>query len=126
MPRHRQKGGQREKQQEQGRGNTPGTGNTPRRDYADGQDGSQKEERGQDGSQKEERAEERKDTERTQAKAVSEKNKTQSVATVAVAAALKDKAEERGGEEGEGGKEGTVEERWPRVRVRLKEYEAAV
>jgi hypothetical protein len=64
----------------------------------------------------------------TEAKAVSEKNKTESVAAVAVAAALKDKAEQRGGEEEEGGKQGTVEtsERSPRVRVRLKEYEAAV
>jgi ankyrin repeat protein len=61
----------------------------PRRDAADGQDGSQMEEH----------TEEQKDTQRTEAKAVSEKNKTESVAAVAVAAALKDKAQERGGEE---------------------------
>jgi interleukin-1 receptor-associated kinase 4 len=61
----------------------------PRRDAADVQDGSQKEEH----------AEEQKDTERTEAKAVSEK-KTANVAAVAVAAAHTDKAEERGGGEG--------------------------
>jgi hypothetical protein len=72
-----------------------------RRDAADGQDGSQMEEH----------AEEQKDTERTEAKSVAEKNKTESVAAIAVevAATLKDKAEERGGQEEEGEKQGTVE-----------------
>jgi hypothetical protein len=55
-----------------------------RRDAADGQDGSPKEEH----------AEEQKETERTEAKAVSEKNKTANVAAVAVAAALAEEEEE--------------------------------
>ncbi len=70
-----------------------------RRDAADGQDGSQKEEH----------AEEQKDTERTEAKAVSEQNKTSNVAAVAVAAALKDKAEVGGGKVEERGKQGAAE-----------------
>ena len=74
-------------------------GKERRRDAADGQDGSQKEEH----------AEEQKDTEGTEATAVPEKNKTESVAAVAVAAALKDKVEERGWGEEEGGKQGTAE-----------------
>jgi hypothetical protein len=55
-----------------------------RRDAADGQDGNQKEEH----------AEEQKHSERTEAKAVSEKNKTESVAAVAVEAALAEQEEE--------------------------------
>ncbi len=64
---------------------------------------------GQDGSQKEEHAEEQKDTERTEAKAVSEKKKPDILVAVAVAAALKDKVEERGDKEEEGGKQGAAE-----------------
>ncbi len=56
--------------------------------------------RRQDGSQKEEHVEEE-GTERTETKTVSEKNKTESVPMVAVTAALKDKVEEKGGEEEE-------------------------
>jgi len=61
-------------------------GKERRRDAADGPDGSQKDEH----------AEEQKDTERTEAKAVSdsEKNKTESVAAVAVVAALAEEEEE--------------------------------
>ncbi len=70
-----------------------------RRDAADGQDGSQKEEH----------AEEQKDTARTETEAVSGKNKTESVAAVAVATTLKDKATERGGQEEDGSKQETVE-----------------
>jgi hypothetical protein len=54
-------------------------------------------------------AEEQKDAERTEAKAVSEKKKTAHVAVVAVAAALKDTVEVRGGEEEGGGKQGAAE-----------------
>jgi hypothetical protein len=69
-----------------------------RRDAADGQHGSQKEEH----------AEGQKDTERTEETAVPEK-KTANVAAVAVASALKDKVEVRGGKEEEGCKQEAAE-----------------
>jgi hypothetical protein len=77
-------------------------GKDRRRDAADGQDGSQKKKH----------TVEQKDTERTEAKAVYEKKQPANVAAVAVAAvaaALKDKVEERVGKEEEGGKQGAAE-----------------
>ena len=64
---------------------------------------------GQDGSQKKNHTEEQKDTERTEARTVSAKKQPANVAAVEVAAALKDKVEERWGKEEEVGNQGAAE-----------------
>jgi hypothetical protein len=59
---------------------------------------------GQVGGRREEHTEEQKDTERTETKTVSEKNKIDNIATVEVAVMFKDKTEEGEGDTEEGGK----------------------